>query len=169
MRVCVCACVCVCVCVRVCVRVPHVCVCVCVCVCACVLACVCQAPLHKTCVWTQIRKIKRKLIFNQSESRIKDLRLIFLICVQTQVLCNGGCVCCVCVWFCLALSLRKTSDGAQRKFTKVISIVLKSQSRCNLFGVQSEEQYLSSEKHILYTKLCVCDCLHVRHVYTSMY
>ena len=41
-------------------------------------------PLHKICVWTQIRKIKRKLIFNQSESRIKDLRLIFLICVQTQ-------------------------------------------------------------------------------------
>ena len=47
------------------------------------------APLHKICVWTQIRKIKRKLIFNQSESRIKDLRLIFMICVQTQILCNG--------------------------------------------------------------------------------
>ena len=26
--------------------------------------------------------------FNQSESRINDLRLIFLICVQTQILCN---------------------------------------------------------------------------------
>ena len=47
-------------------------------------------PLHKICVWTQIRKIKHKLIFNQSESRIKDLRLIFLICVQTQILCNGA-------------------------------------------------------------------------------
>ena len=35
------------------------------------------APLHKICVWTQIRKIKRNLIFNQSESRIKDLRFIF--------------------------------------------------------------------------------------------
>ena len=32
--------------------------------------------------WTQIRKIKCKLIFNQSELRIKHLRLIFLICVQ---------------------------------------------------------------------------------------
>ena len=32
----------------------------------------------------QIRKIKRKLIFNQSESRIKDLHLIFLICVQKR-------------------------------------------------------------------------------------
>ena len=39
--------------------------------------------LHKICVWTQISKIKRKLIFNQSKSRIKDLRLIFLICDQT--------------------------------------------------------------------------------------
>ena len=47
-----------------------------------------MAPLHKICVWTQIRKIKRNLIFNQSESRINDLRLIFLICVQTQILCN---------------------------------------------------------------------------------
>ena len=33
-----------------------------------------MALLHKICVQTQIRKIKRKLIFNQSESRIKDLR-----------------------------------------------------------------------------------------------
>ena len=54
-------------------------------------------PLHKICVWTQIRKIKRKLSFNQSESRIMesrimDLRLIFLICVQTQILCNGALV-----------------------------------------------------------------------------
>ena len=47
-------------------------------------------PLHKICIWTQIRKIKRKLNFNQSESRIKDLRLIFLICVQTQILCKGA-------------------------------------------------------------------------------
>ena len=46
--------------------------------------------LHKICIWTQIRKIKRKFIFNQSESRIKDLRLIFLICIQTQILCNGA-------------------------------------------------------------------------------
>ena len=38
-----------------------------------------MAPLHKICVW----KIKRKLSFNQSESRIKGLRLIFLICDQT--------------------------------------------------------------------------------------
>ena len=35
-------------------------------------------------------KIKRKLSFNQSESRIKGLRLIFLICVQTQIFCNGA-------------------------------------------------------------------------------
>ena len=33
-----------------------------------------MAPLHKICVWTQIGKIKRKLSFNQSELRIKDLR-----------------------------------------------------------------------------------------------
>ena len=33
-----------------------------------------MAPLHKICVWTQIRKIKRNLIFNQSESRTMDLR-----------------------------------------------------------------------------------------------
>ena len=50
------------------------------------------APLHKIFVWTQIRKIKRKLIFSQSESRIKDLRLICLICVQMQLLCNGAMV-----------------------------------------------------------------------------
>ena len=50
-----------------------------------------MAPLHKICVWTQIRKIKRKLSFNQSESSIKDLRLIFVrTCVQTQILCNGA-------------------------------------------------------------------------------
>ena len=50
-----------------------------------------MAPLHKICIWTQtqIRKIKRKLSFNQSESRIKDLRLIFLTFVPTQNLCNG--------------------------------------------------------------------------------
>ena len=46
--------------------------------------------MHKICVWMQIRKIKSKLIFYQSEWRIKDLRLIFLICVQTQILCNGA-------------------------------------------------------------------------------
>ena len=28
--------------------------------------------------------------FNQSESRIKGLRVIFLICDQTQILCNGA-------------------------------------------------------------------------------
>ena len=43
------------------------------------------ALLHKICVWTQIRKIKRKLNFNQSESRNKGLRFIFLTCVQTQI------------------------------------------------------------------------------------
>ena len=32
------------------------------------------APLHKICVWTQVGNIKRNLSFNQSESRIKDLR-----------------------------------------------------------------------------------------------
>ena len=31
-----------------------------------------------------------KLIVNQSESRFKDLRLIFLICIQTQIWCNGA-------------------------------------------------------------------------------
>ena len=36
----------------------------------------------------QISKIKSSLIFNQSESRIKDLSLIFFFCVQTQILCN---------------------------------------------------------------------------------
>ena len=40
-----------------------------------------MALLHKICVWTQIRQITRKLILNQSESCIKDLRLIFLLCV----------------------------------------------------------------------------------------
>ena len=48
------------------------------------------ALLLKICFWTQITKIKCNLSFNQSESRIKDLRLIFLTCVQTQILCNGA-------------------------------------------------------------------------------
>ena len=39
-----------------------------------------RAPLHKIWVWTQIRKIKCKLSFNQSESRINDLRLISVTC-----------------------------------------------------------------------------------------
>ena len=49
-----------------------------------------MAPLHKICVWTLVRKIKRSLSFNQSESRIKDLCSpnFFLTCVQIQLLCN---------------------------------------------------------------------------------
>ena len=35
-----------------------------------------MALLHKISVWTQVRKIKRNLSFNQLESCIKDLRLI---------------------------------------------------------------------------------------------
>ena len=75
----------------------------------CVCVCVCVAPLHKFCVWTQIRKIKRKLGFNQSESRIKDYAFDFPDLLKTQILCNGAhymclCVCaraCMCVCVCL--------------------------------------------------------------------
>ena len=48
------------------------------------------APLHKTCVWTQVRKIKRKSLMRDSDWLKFNLRLIFLICVQTQILCNGA-------------------------------------------------------------------------------
>ena len=43
------------------------------------------------------QKNQTQIDFNQSESRIKDLRLIFLICVQTQILCNGAIVTCRCL------------------------------------------------------------------------
>ena len=49
-----------------------------------------MAPLHKICVWTQTRKIKRKSLMRNSDWLKINLRLIFLICVQTQVLCNGA-------------------------------------------------------------------------------
>ena len=44
--------------------------------------------MHKICV----NKTNQTQLdfFSQSESCIKDLRLIFLICVQTQFLCNGA-------------------------------------------------------------------------------
>ena len=52
-----------------------------------------MAPLHETCVRTQVKKtIKRKLLFNQSESRNKALHLIFLASVRMQVLCNRATV-----------------------------------------------------------------------------
>ena len=52
--------------------------------------CVIMAPLHKMCVRTQIRKIKRKSLMRDSDWLKINLRLIFLICVQTQILCNGA-------------------------------------------------------------------------------
>ena len=48
-----------------------------------------MTPLHKICVWTQMRKIKRKSLMRDSDWLEINLRLIFLICVQTQILCNG--------------------------------------------------------------------------------
>ena len=44
-----------------------------------------EAPLHKICVWTQIRKIKRKSLMRDSDWLKIHLHLIFLICVQTQI------------------------------------------------------------------------------------
>ena len=49
-----------------------------------------MAPLHKICVWKHIRKIKRKPLMHDSDWFKLSLRLIFLICVQTQMLCNGA-------------------------------------------------------------------------------
>ena len=49
-----------------------------------------MAPLHKICIWLQIRKIKRKSLMRDSDWLKINLRLIFLICVQTQILCNGA-------------------------------------------------------------------------------
>ena len=46
--------------------------------------------LHKICVWTQVRKIKRKSLMRDSDWLKLNLRLIFLICVQTQIVCNGA-------------------------------------------------------------------------------
>ena len=48
-----------------------------------------MVPLHKICVWTQIRKIKRKSLTLDFDWLKINLSLIFLICVQTQILCNG--------------------------------------------------------------------------------
>ena len=42
------------------------------------------------CVWTQVRKIKRKSLMRDSDWLKLNLRFIFLICVQTQMLCNGA-------------------------------------------------------------------------------
>ena len=47
-------------------------------------------PLHKICVWTQIRKIKRKCLMRDSDWLKIILRFIFLIGVQMQILCNGA-------------------------------------------------------------------------------
>ena len=44
-----------------------------------------KKKLRAICDWMQIRKITRNFSFNQSESGIKDLRLIFLTCIQTQI------------------------------------------------------------------------------------
>ena len=49
-----------------------------------------MAPLHKICVWSEIRKIKRKPLMRDSDWLKLNLRLIFLICVQTQILCKGA-------------------------------------------------------------------------------
>ena len=48
-----------------------------------------MAPLHKICVWTQIRIIKRKAIMRDSDWLKLNLRLIYLICVQTQFYATG--------------------------------------------------------------------------------
>ena len=47
-------------------------------------------PLHKIFIWTQIRKIKRKSVMRDSAWLKIHLHLIFLICVQTQILCTGA-------------------------------------------------------------------------------
>ena len=52
-----------------------------------------KAPLHKLCVWTQVRKIKRKSLMRDSDWLKLKMRLICLICVQTQFICNGAIVC----------------------------------------------------------------------------
>ena len=50
--------------------------------------------MHPRCINLRFERKSEKSIANwfsnQSESRIKDLRLSFLICVQTQILCNGA-------------------------------------------------------------------------------
>ena len=45
--------------------------------------------MHKICVWTQIRKIKRKSLMRDSDWLKINFHLSFLICIQTQILCNG--------------------------------------------------------------------------------
>ena len=50
------------------------------------------APLPKTWVWTQVRELKRKSLMHDSDWLKLNSRLIFLICVQTQILCNGAIV-----------------------------------------------------------------------------
>ena len=47
-------------------------------------------PLHKICVWTHVTEIKRKSLMPDSDWLKLNLHLIFLICVQTQILCNGA-------------------------------------------------------------------------------
>ena len=47
----------------------------------------------------KVRKIKRKLLFNQSESCIQALRLIFLTSARTQVLYNGASISLTCLPF----------------------------------------------------------------------
>ena len=58
-----------------------------------------MASLHTICVWTQVWKIKRKSLMRDSDWLKLKLRLIFLICVRTQILYNDAIVCthCVCV------------------------------------------------------------------------
>ena len=50
----------------------------------------CNSPDEKKSVWTQVGKFKRKSLMRDSDWLKLKLRLIFLICVQTQMLCNGA-------------------------------------------------------------------------------
>ena len=68
--------------------------------------------ITKTMNLSHANQIKRKLSFNQSELRIKDLRLIFLICVQTQILCNRAPV--TYKWACW--TMRPHGDSSSRVF-----------------------------------------------------
>ena len=63
-----------------------------------------MALLHKICVWTQIRKIKRKLVLSARFWLVKNQFAFdfFLICVQTQIYAMGpsGRVHCTCMYVC---------------------------------------------------------------------
>ena len=49
-----------------------------------------KAPLRKIGIWTHFRKIKRKPLMRDFDWLKLNLRLIFLISVQTQILCYGA-------------------------------------------------------------------------------